>query len=140
MPEPAFNPEYNEFGGEDDMFFSAIARTGVKFGWAKRALCFENVPDSRITSDYIIRRNIGYGQAPTRLAAEKGFAGVAGIFRHMFTGALQFFVYGTMFLLASLLRRPSAVRYLALTFRGFGKVFWGDRFQQKLYGASQLTQ
>ena len=138
-PTPPFDPSLNESGGEDDIFFSSLARTGVKFGWAKRALCFENVPDERITRDYIIRRNIGYGQAPTRTAARQGRSGVAQILRHMVTGALQFGVYGSLHLTATALRRPSAVRYLALTARGFGKVFWGNRFQQKLYGASQLN-
>jgi len=135
-----FNPNLNESGGEDDAFFSALARTGVKFGWAKRALCFENVPDERTTSDYIIRRNLGYGQAPTRTAAKGGFSGGPQIMRHMVIGSLQFGVYGAFYLVARVLKRPSAVRYLALTFRGLGKVFWGDRYQQKLYGASQLTE
>lgn len=138
-PNPPFDPNLNESGGEDDIFFSSLARTGVKFGWAKRALCFENVPDERTTKDYIIRRNIGYGQAPTRTAAQKGISGLTEIFRHMIIGALQFCIYGLFYLTACLLKRPSSVRYLALTYRGFGKVFWADRFQQKLYGASQLN-
>lgn len=137
-PEPCFDPNLNESGGEDDIFFSALSRSGVRFGWAKRALCYENVPNERITKDYIVRRNIGYGQAPTRMAAAQGLSGVAQIARHMTIGAAQFCVYGSLYLAASLLKRPSSVRYLALTSRGFGKVFWGDRFQQKLYGASQL--
>lgn len=138
-PEPCFDPNLNESGGEDDMFFSALSRSGVKFGWAKRALCFENVPNERITNTYIMRRNIGYGQAPTRMAATRGISGLIQIMRHMVIGAAQFGVYGSLYFAASLLKRPSSVRYLALTSRGFGKVFWGNRFQQKLYGASQLS-
>ena len=138
-PNPPFDLSLNESGGEDDIFFSTLARTGVKFGWARHALCFENVPDERTTSNYIIRRNIGYGQAPTRTAAKGGFSGGPQIMRHMVIGSLQFGVYGAIYLVARVLKRPSAVRYLALTFRGLGKVFWGDRFQQRLYGASQLA-
>jgi hypothetical protein len=58
----------------------------------------------------------------------------------MLIGAAQFGVYGSFYVAAKILNRPSSVRYLALTARGLGKVFWGDRFQQKLYGASQLGQ
>lgn len=138
-PNPPFEPDLNESGGEDDIFFSALERSGVGFGWAKRALCYENVPDERTTTRYILRRNFGYGQAPTRLAAARGFLGIPQIARHMLTGLFQSGVYGSLFLAAFLLKRPSSVRYLALTARGFGKIFWADRFQQKFYGASQLS-
>ncbi|MEP3654816.1 MAG: glycosyltransferase family 2 protein [Litorimonas sp.] len=137
-PNPPFDPELNESGGEDDIFFSALKKSGVQFGWAQKALCFENVPDHRITTSYILRRNFGYGQAPTRLAAGKGLSGLPQIARHMIIGAAQFGVYGSFYVAAKVLNRPSSVRYLALTARGFGKVFWADRFQQKLYGVSQL--
>jgi len=135
---PPFAIELNESGGEDDIFFSTLEKTGVEFGWAEDALCYENVPPERVTRDYIIRRNIGYGQAPTRLASQKGLNGLPQILRHMGIGALQFCGYGVLYLASSILYRPVAVRYLALTCRGFGKVFWANRFQQKLYGASQL--
>jgi len=139
LPNPAFDTRLNESGGEDDMLFESLRETGTKFGWAPSALCYECVPASRTTSAYIAKRNFGYGQGPTRIAASKGFAGIPQIFRHMTVGFAQLCVFGSVYLFAKLFNRPSKVRYLALSARGLGKVFWFDSFKPKLYGGSNLT-
>jgi len=54
----------------------------------------------------------------------------------MTVGFVQLCVFGAVYLLAALLNRPSKVRYLALSARGLGKIFWFDSFKPKLYGGS----
>jgi len=138
LPTPAFDTRLNESGGEDDILFEALREKGTLFGWAPSALCFECVPPERTTPAYIAKRNFGYGQGPSRIAAAKGFSGIIQLLRHMIVGLLQLGAFGSIYLVAKLLNRPSKVRYLALSARGLGKVLWFDRFKPKLYGGSNL--
>lgn len=136
LPTPAFDTRLNESGGEDDILFEALRANGTLFGWAPSTLCYEYVPEARTTSKYIAKRNFGYGQGPSRIAASKGFFGTPQLARHMIVGLLQLGVFGMVFLLAALINHPSNVRYLALSARGLGKVFWFDKFKPKLYGGA----
>jgi len=138
LPIPAFDTRLNESGGEDDILFEALRENGTKFGWAPNALCYECVPATRTTAEYIAKRNFGYGQGPSRIAASKGFGGIVQLLRHMIVGLAQLAVFGLVYLLAALINRPSKVRYLALSARGLGKVLWFDIFKPKLYGGSNL--
>lgn len=139
MPNPPFDPNLNESGGEDDIFFDNIRMTGTRVGYAPRAVSYEIVPADRITPRYIKKRNFGYGQAPSRISASRGRRGWPGIVRHMTIGSAQFAVYGGLYLTCKLVRHAAADKFLALASRGLGKVFWMDRFQPKLYGASQIN-
>lgn len=136
LPFPAFDTHLNESGGEDDILFETLRASGTLFGWAPSALCYECVPEARTTSKYIARRNIGYGQGPSRIAARKGISGIPQLLRHMSVGGAQLVIFGTIYLVATLANRPSSVRYLALSARGLGKIFWFDRFRPKLYGGA----
>lgn len=138
LPSPPFDTRLNESGGEDDMFFEALHKEGALYGWAPSAVCYECVPTERTTMKYIAKRNFGYGQGPSRIAASKGISGSLELARHMGVGLAQFFIFGSIFYLCRLLKRPSEVRYLALTARGLGKVFWFDRFKPKLYGGTPV--
>jgi len=140
LPTPAFDTRLNESGGEDDILFEALRASGTKFGWAPNALCYECVPKSRTTPEYIAKRNFGYGQGPSRIAASKGFSGIVQLLRHMTVGLAQLGVFGAVYLLAALFNRPSKIRYLALSARGLGKILWFDRFKPKLYGGANLTK
>jgi len=136
IPETPFDTKLNESGGEDDIFFEALHKSGTRYGWAPEALCYECVPPARTTSSYIRRRNFGYGQGPSRIAAAKGWRGLPQIIRHMSVGLAQLIVFGFAHILAKFMKRPSQVRYLALSARGLGKIFWFDKFRPKLYGAA----
>ena len=135
LPEPAFDTRLNESGGEDDIFFEALHSSGTSYGWAPSAICYENVPPERTTSEYIAKRNFGFGQGPSRIAASKGLAGSVQLARHMCVGLAQLGVFGLLYVAGKAINRPSQVRYLALSARGLGKVLWFDRFRPKLYGA-----
>lgn len=138
LPNPPFDTRLNESGGEDDIFFEALHESGSLYGWAPSAICYECVPVDRTTSEYIARRNFGFGQGPSRIAASKGLSGTVQLARHMSVGLAQLCVYGLAYLLTKIMNRPSQVRYLALSARGLGKVFWFDRFRPKLYGVPEV--
>lgn len=138
LPDPPFDTNLNESGGEDDIFFESLHKSGTLYGWAPGALCYECVEPKRTTPNYIARRNFAFGQGPNRIAARKGIAGIPQIIRHMSVGLTQFGLFGLMYIVSNLAKRPSQVRFLALSARGLGKIFWRDRFQPKFYGSSSL--
>ena len=135
LPDPPFDTRLNESGGEDDMFFESLHDAGALYGWAPNAICYECVPAERTTTKYIAKRNFGFGQGPSRIAASKGLSGSRQLARHMSVGLVQSLVFGIIWYGARLANRPSQVRYLALAARGVGKIFWFDKFKPKLYGA-----
>jgi len=140
LPNPPFDTRLNESGGEDDILFEALREAGTTYGWAPTALCYECVPPERTTSKYIGKRNFAYGQGPSRIAASRGIAGGIQLIRHMVVGAGQLAVFGSIYLILKSLKRPSQIRYLALSARGLGKIFWFDRFRPKLYGVASVTE
>jgi succinoglycan biosynthesis protein ExoM len=135
LPNPPFDIRLNESGGEDDMFFESLHDSGALYGWAPNAICYECVPAERTTTKYIAKRNFGFGQGPSRIAASKGLSGSRQLARHMSVGLAQSLLFGVIWYSARLAKRPSQVRYLALAARGVGKIFWFDKFKPKLYGA-----
>lgn len=139
MLDVPFNPDLNQSGGEDDIFFDHLRQTGTKVGYAPRAISYELVPDDRVTPRYILRRNFGYGQGPTRIHASRGAKGAPGVIRHMLVGGVQFVLFGTAHIILKAIKHPASIKYLALAAQGVGKVFWTDRFRPKLYGASQIN-
>lgn len=134
LPNPPFNPDLNERGGEDDIFFDHLKVTGTRVAWSTKAISYEIVPESRATHKYIWKRNFGYGQGPTRIHANRGIKGLPKIIYYMMTGAMQLLVFAPNFLVRKFLNRPSQSKYLALTARALGKVFWQDKFSPLLYG------
>lgn len=138
LPSPPFNPDLNERGGEDDIFFDHLKQTGTRVAWSTKAISYEIVPVSRATRQYIWKRNFGYGQGPARIQASRGLKGLPGILYYMTTGAIQFVIFAPNLLVGKLFKRPSQSKYLALTARALGKVFWQDRFSPLLYGKAMI--
>ena len=138
LSDPPFDPDLNESGGEDDIFFEGLHKRGTLYGWAPNALCYECVPPDRTTTNYIARRNFGFGQGPSRIAASHGIAGIPQLIRHMSVGMIQLSVFGLLYLIAKVSKRPSQVRFLALGARALGKIFWLNAFRPKFYGNSSI--
>lgn len=134
IPNPPFNPDLNERGGEDDIFFDHLKQTGTRVAWSTQAISFENVPKSRATHQYIWKRNFGYGQGPTRVHASRGLKGMPGILYYMAAGMVQLLLFAPHLAVLKLFNRPAQSKYLALTARALGKIFWQDRFIPLLYG------
>ena len=53
---------------------------------------------------------------------------------YMMTGSVQMAVYGASYGLRKLVNHPSSMKYLALTARAVGKIFWLSFFSPRLYG------
>ena len=134
IPNPPFKPELNERGGEDDIFFDHLKRTGTRVAWSTKAISYEIVPESRATQSYIWKRNFGYGQGPARIHANRGLLGLPKVIYFMIAGIIQLCVYAPILAFQIALNRPSKSKYLALTARALGKIFWQDKFSPLLYG------
>jgi hypothetical protein len=134
LPTPPFNPAYNQIGGEDDIFFDHLKQTGTRVVWSAKATSYEMVPVSRVTPGYIWKRNFGYGQGPARIHASRGASGVPKILYFMMTGTIQFLCYAPILAFQTAAGRPARSKYLALTARALGKIFWQNRFTPHLYG------
>lgn len=140
IPSPAFDPQYNETGGEDDAFFHHLISHGSKIAWAPKAKSWEIVPASRAAPEYIWQRSFAFGQGPTQEAADRGFVGIFEIAKWMIVGAFQFVIYGPLMIIFKLFGKPKYIRYHARTAQALGKIFWWNGFEQKLYGANATTE
>ena len=139
MPSPAFDPIHNETGGEDDVLFHHLLNHGAKLTWAIKAESYEIVPASRATPEYMWKRNFAFGQGPTQVEADKGWAGLPGVIKWMMIGTLQLCVYAPMFLALKLVGKPKYIHYQNRTAQALGKIFWWNIFKQKLYGTYSTT-
>ncbi len=135
-----FDPQHNASGGEDDVYFAQLESAGLTFGWSSQAETFEIVPPHRLTKNYIFRRNFGYGQAPSRTSNSKGLIGLPTLLRHMCVGLVQLFIFAPLYFILKVLKKPSALKYLGLSSRGLGKVFFANNFRPHLYGPSRIIK
>lgn len=136
MPDPAFNPDLNEVGGEDDFLFAHLLAGGTKIGWSPRALTLEHVPDSRVTLDHMWKRNFRFGQGPSQSCADKGLRGTLGILLWMSVGLFQTITNGAAALGSKIMGRSNWVYYAARTAQGLGKMLWWDQFSPRIYGSA----
>lgn len=134
LPTPPFDNKLNKTGGEDDILFDYLRQRGVKIAWSPAAITHEIVSKDRATARYIQARNFGYGQGPTRICASRGRLGIGGVLYYMSSGFIQTLLYGPTYLVLKLLKKPSYIKYLALTSRALGKIFWLKKFSLNLYG------
>lgn len=133
-----FDPQHNASGGEDDAYFAKLESAGLTFGWSSQAEAYEIVPPHRLTKNYIFRRNFGYGQAPSRTSNSKGLKGLPNLIRHMGVGLTQLVIFTPLYFALHVLKKPSALKYLGLSSRGLGKVFFMNNFRPRLYGPSRV--
>lgn len=134
LPSPAFNPNLNQTGGEDDDLFRKLERQDINIAWTNAAITSEHVPAHRATLRYVWRRNFAFGQTPTQEAADLGWRGLPSILKWMAVGMAQICIYGGLWLWSKLRRKPEAVRYWGRLAQGFGKIFWADSLSPKFYG------
>jgi len=67
MPQPWFDPAFALGGGEDRDFFERLARMGVAFAWADEARCLGEVPESRASLSWMLRRAYSIGNSDMRV-------------------------------------------------------------------------
>lgn len=131
-----FCTDHNEMGGEDDKLFGDLYRQGRVMAWSAEALVFEDVPPSRSTLNYTLRRAFAYGQGPSFWAAlsHKPLTCAAWMAQGVVQGILFSLIGGILYLIGS---RQSAPR-LDKAMRGFGKVIWFPPFKIGFYGQALL--
>ena len=140
LPNPPFDPRFNQTGGEDDVLFQALIAQGVKLAWAQEAKTWEHVPAKRATLSYIWKRNFAFGQGPTQDAAERRVAGFFGVIKWMCVGIAQSLFYGIIWLVLRIAGQAKHVRFFCKFAQGIGKIFWFGPFAPKLYGENATTE
>ena len=139
MPSPAFDPDCNETGGEDDRLLGTLDERGTTLLWVPDAHTTEFVPAHRATLDYLWTRNFAFGQGPTQGAADSyadapSVADLGRIAYWMAVGAAQAALRAPGWLADRLLASPRRARSHAMMAQALGKVFWWGGFKPRLYG------
>ena len=131
-----FDTDHNEMGGEDDKLFHGLQNAGAVMAWAAEALVYEDVPASRSTLDYTLRRAFAYGQGPSFSAAlsHRPLTCAAWMMQGVAQGVLFSLFGGILWMIGS---RQSAPR-LDKAMRGFGKAIWFPPFKIGFYGQALL--
>lgn len=134
LPDPPFDADANETGGEDDRLFARLAADGASFAWASRAAVIEHVEQDRGRWTSLARRAFAFGQGPSQDAAgRKAWAAVA---IWMAVGAVQAFAFSLFAAPSRLVGARACAACIDKGVQGAGKVFWFDRFAPRFYGVS----
>lgn len=137
LPDPVFDPRANETGGEDDLLFSHMARTGAVFAWAAGAGVIEHVEDDRLKLIHLARRALAFGQGPSQTAAHEGRP--LAVARWMMVGAAQMLACGLAAAPAALLRPATGAALADKAVQGAGKLVWFDFAAPRFYGRARLS-
>lgn len=135
LPEAPFDPELNETGGEDDVFFQLLASQGASFAWSAKARAVECVPASRMSWQHLLTRSFAFGQGPTQSCAHER-ADWAGVAFWMLVGACQLALFAPLTALAALVRAPQTAALIDRTVQAAGKLIWFGDFKPRFYGAA----
>lgn len=136
LPAPVFDPRANETGGEDDLLFSHLARTGAVFAWAREAGVVEHVEGPRLKLPHLARRAFSFGQSPAQTAHHEGRPlHVAG---WMMVGAAQAAAFGALAAPAALVSPAAAANCADKALQGAGKLIWFDFASPRFYGQAKV--
>ncbi len=72
MPAPWFDPQFALSGGEDRDFFVRLARAGKRFAWSDEARAHGDVPDSRASLGWLLKRAYSVGNSDMRVLLKHG--------------------------------------------------------------------
>jgi succinoglycan biosynthesis protein ExoM len=133
-----FSTSQNEMGGEDDILFTAMKAEGRVMVWAADAPVFEDVPPTRATLAYTLKRGFAYGQGPSHSSGVNGrfFACAAW----MAQGLVQAGIFGVASLVLFGICHPRRAFFLDKAARGLGKTLWFPPFKMKFYGQALLKK
>jgi glycosyltransferase involved in cell wall biosynthesis len=132
--ECPFNIATNETGGEDDLLWRDVIANGYKFGWAKDAWVYEDVPKNRANLGYTTKRAFAYGHNTVSQCFDKSNPRyLTGIYRMCF-GALQAVTLGAAAGVLWIIGHEKRAWAYDKALRGLGKVFWGGPFKVRIYG------
>ncbi len=137
LPEPEFDIQTNDIGGEDDLLFAEIEARGGRFAWAGSALVNEHVDPARVTRSALFKRSFAFGQGPSQTAADQ--RRWHGVVLWMAVGLAQAVVFGPTALVCDRLKLgPARLRAQLLdrASQAVGKLIWLNRFAPRFYGAA----
>lgn len=122
-----FDPDLDQTGGEDTMFFKAMVDGGLAIAWAADAMVQETIPPSRATATWLWRRWYRTGMVEGRLVARSFRPGsVSARLKNLALGLARVGLgAGRLFasLLVSSWRQPQRTVKCAYTLcRGVGQV------------------
>lgn len=63
-----FDDAFGLTGGGDKEFFTRLKKRGAIFAWASKAIAYEHVPEARLNTRWILRRNYRIGVDDVRIA------------------------------------------------------------------------
>ena len=136
LPNPPFDVEMNETGGEDDLLFTELQEQGIAIAWSRNAVCYEDIRPHRATPEYIKVRSFAFGQGPVQTCYEGAPRNWPGIAKWMLVGFVQMIINTPLAWLTKLIGHPSYIHFLSRAAQGKGKIFWYGNHRPKLYGAA----
>jgi glycosyltransferase involved in cell wall biosynthesis len=71
---PQFDNAYGLSGGGDSEFFLRLRSLGSTFAWSRHADSYEQLPSSRLTAGWVLRREFRYGNVGDALGRKYGTA------------------------------------------------------------------
>lgn len=137
LPEPVFDAQTNDIGGEDDLLFAEIAGRGGRFAWTGEALVHEHVDPARLSRSALFRRSFAFGQGPSQTAADQRRWRAVAMW--MAVGALQAVAFGPAAMAMDALSAGSPrlrAQLLDRASQGVGKLAWLNQFAPRFYGAA----
>lgn len=137
-PKPWFDTRMNEVGGEDDVLFARIRKTGGRFAWAANAPAYEHPLPQRINLAYTLRRSLAYGQGPCTMALKAKPPRYGSLLMWVGIGAGKALVHGAAYLALLAIRHPNRAFQLDRAARGCGKLVFWKSF--RFYGQATLGQ
>jgi glycosyltransferase involved in cell wall biosynthesis len=136
-PDRPFSAIRNHIGGEDDLLFGAMQKTGARFAWAVDAWVWEDPAPERLRLRYTALRAFAFGQGASAHCAAAGDR--LGVARWMVLGMGQALAFGALAGVKWLLRSPSFAFSLDRAARGLGKTLWWKPFKIRFYGLPAPT-
>lgn len=109
-----FNPDYGRIGGEDMVFYRAVAKAGYRIVFAANAVVCENEEADRLSLGYQMRRHFWIGNSSVHTSMENG------------AGRARMLVHGL----------ATAARAV---YRPIGRILQRER-PQLLYGGAKLCE
>lgn len=94
-----FDQEISELGGEDYLFFRSLTAAGMVIGWAPEAIIYEDVPLSRLTPGWVVKRALRQGN--TLAVADRQIFGFVRTVRKRLPRSAVRLCLGTLQLIAS---------------------------------------
>jgi glycosyltransferase involved in cell wall biosynthesis len=67
MDQPWFDPEFALSGGEDQDFFMRLLRAGKCFAWSDEAIAYADVPETRASLNWLLKRAYSVGNSDMRV-------------------------------------------------------------------------